>query len=224
LVSIATTAIQTLTRHQLCCISTFINILVLPFRPQSQFSLLVFLFMTFGVFIDFSIITEIFIRCTGYIENANAQDAKNPRSEPIMNKLSAIIKGSVCLLGLVGVGNFFAAPASAEQAAARGAVTLVRASGASISVSGELTLPQNAYFTTSVTVEPVFAGTSAADDETITSLVVTPGGIDVASLAGSSNVFVQAAADALIAAAGDVGATAAIIRAGAGVNGLGGLE
>ncbi len=55
-------------------------------------------------------------------------------------KLSTIIKGSVCVLGLVGVGNFFAAPANADQAAARGAVTIVRPSGSSISVSGELVL------------------------------------------------------------------------------------
>ncbi len=61
-------------------------------------------------------------------------------------KLSTIIKGSVCVLGLVGVGNFFAAPANADQAAARGAVTIVRPSGSSISVSGELVAPSGTQF------------------------------------------------------------------------------
>lgn len=143
-----------------------------------------------------------------------------------MNKLSVIIKGSICLLGLVGVGNLFAAPANAEQAAARGAVTLVRASGASVSVSGELTVPQNAYFDGPLTVTPTYDGTSAADDETIIDLTIDPGTPNVTLLSASSNPFLQSAADALDAAvtATDIGAQAAIIRAGAGVNGLGGLE
>ncbi|WP_414562020.1 MULTISPECIES: hypothetical protein [unclassified Anabaena] len=142
-----------------------------------------------------------------------------------MTKLSTIIKGSICLLGFIGVSSMLSAPANAE-AAARGAVTLVRASGASVSVSGELTLPENAYFTGALMVGANYAGTSAADDETITDIMVTPGGINVDALLGVDNPFLQAAADALIAAtgAGDIGAQAAIIRAGAGVNGLGGLE
>ncbi|MEA5605182.1 hypothetical protein [Nostoc sp. UHCC 0252] len=146
-------------------------------------------------------------------------------------KISAILKGSICLLGLVSVGNILAAPASAGQGAARGAVTLVRASGASISVSGELTLPNNAYFAAPLVVAPEYGvGTSATDDETIATLTLTPGdvaGVDADGLvAGSGNAFVQAAAAALVAAtdAADIGAQAAIIRAGAGANGLGGLE
>ncbi|MFN6527248.1 hypothetical protein [Nostoc sp. ChiSLP03a] len=141
-------------------------------------------------------------------------------------KISAIVKGSICLLGLVSVGNILAAPASAGQAAARGAVTIVRASGASVSVSGELTLPNNAYYDQDLTITPTITGTPAADDESVTSLVVSPGTPNVTNLSTSSNPFVASAAAALDAAvtAGDIGAQAAIIRAGAGSNGLGGLE
>ncbi|WP_335089067.1 hypothetical protein [Nostoc sp.] len=142
-------------------------------------------------------------------------------------KISAIVKGSICLLGLVGVGNILAAPASADQAAARGAVTIVRASGASVSVSGELALPNNAYFPGPLTITPTYGtGTAATDDETVDSLEIDPGTADVTNLSASSNPFVASAAAALDAAvtAGDIGAQAAIIRAGAGSNGLGGLE
>ncbi|MEH1923582.1 hypothetical protein [Nostoc sp.] len=142
-------------------------------------------------------------------------------------KISAILKGSICLLGLVSVGNILAAPASANQAAARGAVTLVRASGASISVSGELTLPNNAFFPGPLTITPTYgAGTAATDDETIATLEVDPGTPDTTNLSTSSNPFVASAAAALDAAVtnNDIGAQAAIIRAGAGANGLGGLE
>ncbi|MDZ8261252.1 hypothetical protein [Nostoc sp. ChiQUE01b] len=139
-------------------------------------------------------------------------------------KISAIVKGSICLLGLVGVGNILAAPASAGQSTARGAVTIVRASGASVSVSGELALPQNGYYDQPLTITPTYGGTSALDNETITDLEVDPGTPNVTLLTASSNPFVTAAAAALTAAAADVGAQAAIIRAGAGSNGLGGLE
>ncbi|MDZ8184567.1 MAG: hypothetical protein RMX96_06930 [Nostoc sp. ChiSLP02] len=139
-------------------------------------------------------------------------------------KISAIVKGSICLLGLVSVGNILAAPASAGQSAARGAVTLVRASGASISVSGELTVPQNAYYESDLKITPTYTGTSGADDEVVADLTISPGTPNTSLLTASSNPFVTSAAAALDAAAGDIGAQAAIIRAGAGVNGLGGLE
>ncbi|WP_392534916.1 hypothetical protein [Nostoc sp. C117] len=141
-------------------------------------------------------------------------------------KISVILKGSICLLGLVGVSNILAAPASAGQAAARGAVTIVRASGASVSVSGEVTLPQNGYYDQDLVITPVYGGASTTDNETITTLTVSAGTPNVTLLSASSNPFVTSAAAALDAAvtAGDIGAQAAIIRAGAGVNGLGGLE
>ncbi|MEH2080541.1 MAG: hypothetical protein V7K89_11200 [Nostoc sp.] len=141
-------------------------------------------------------------------------------------KISAIVKGSICLLSLVGVGNILAAPASADQATARGAVTIVRASGASVSISGELTLPNNAYYDQDLTITPAYTGTPTDDDESVASLVIDPGTPNVTNLSTSSNPFVASAAAALDAAvdAKDIGAQAAIIRAGAGSNGLGGLE
>ncbi|MBD2610581.1 MAG: hypothetical protein RMY62_030230 [Nostoc sp. ZfuVER08] len=87
-------------------------------------------------------------------------------------KISTIIKGSVCVLGLVGVSNFFAAPAKADQAAARGAVTIVRPSGSSISVSGEVVAAPGTDFT-DVTV--TFTGSDPGTNlETISDLTVTP--------------------------------------------------
>jgi hypothetical protein len=144
----------------------------------------------------------------------------------LIMKISAIVKGSICLLGLVGVGNILAAPASAGQATARGAVTIVRASGASVSVSGELALPQNGFYDQALTITPTYSGTAAADDEIVADLKVDPGQPNVGLLTSSSNPFVTSAALALDAAVttGNIGAQAAIIRAGAGANGLGGLE
>lgn len=140
-----------------------------------------------------------------------------------MNKLSLIIKGSISLLGLVSVGNFMAAPASADQASARGAVTVVRPSGSSISVSGEVTLPSGAYYTGDLVVAPV--GTApGTNQETVTTLTVTPGTVTPAGpVMGSGNPFLDAAAAALTGATA-IEDQAAIIRAGAGVDGLGGLE
>lgn len=164
----------------------------------------------------------MFLVSNGYIENAKINNTKGL----LIMKISAIVKGGICLLGLVGVGNILAAPASAGQAAARGSATFVRASGASSSVSGELTLPNNAFFPGPLTVTATYGGTSAAGDETVDTLAIDPGTPDITALStsSSSNPFVQAAADALTAAGTDVGAVAAIIRAGGGANGLGGLE
>ncbi|MDZ8106872.1 MAG: hypothetical protein RM338_14805 [Nostoc sp. DedQUE12a] len=88
-------------------------------------------------------------------------------------KLSTIIKGSVCVLGLVGVSNFFAAPAKADQAAARGAVTIVRPSGSSISVSGEVVAVPGADFS-SVTVAITNGANPGTNTETLDGITVTP--------------------------------------------------
>jgi hypothetical protein len=61
-------------------------------------------------------------------------------------KLSAIIKGSICLLGFAGVGNLLAAPASADQAAARAATSITTPSSFTQSVSGEVLLPGGLFF------------------------------------------------------------------------------
>jgi hypothetical protein len=138
-------------------------------------------------------------------------------------KLSTIVKGGICVLGLVGVGSIFAAPASAGQATARGAATVVRASGASVSVSGELTAPNGYMFPGALVVTPTYGGTAVADDETVATLTVTGGTPTAFATATSGNPFLDEAAAQLKAAANVVEA-ATIIRAGAGANGLGGLE
>ncbi|MEH2094823.1 hypothetical protein [Nostoc sp.] len=88
-------------------------------------------------------------------------------------KISAIVKGGICLLGLVGVGNILAAPASADQASARGAVTIVRPSGSSISVSGELVAAPGTDFTALDVVVNGGAG-EGTNQETVTGLTLTP--------------------------------------------------
>ncbi|MEH2263966.1 hypothetical protein [Nostoc sp.] len=90
-------------------------------------------------------------------------------------KISAIVKGGICLLGLVGVGNILAAPASAGQgqASARGAVTIVRPSGSSISVSGEVVAAPGTDFST---LDVVVNGNTdpGTNKEIVAGITVTP--------------------------------------------------
>ncbi|MFN6470583.1 MAG: hypothetical protein RMY36_013040 [Nostoc sp. SerVER01] len=125
-------------------------------------------------------------------------------------KLSTIIKGSVCVLGLVGVSNFFAAPAKADQAAARGAVTVVRPSGSSISVSGEVVAaPGTDFSAVSIVVDgPAGEGTN---QETVGGITVTP----VAAASAGTPTTIEAAiataiTDGAFTAVEDV---AALVRA-----------
>ncbi|MFN6564666.1 MAG: hypothetical protein RMY28_033385 [Nostoc sp. ChiSLP01] len=136
-------------------------------------------------------------------------------------KISAIVKGSVCLLGLVGVGNLFAAPANAGDAAARGAVTIVRPSGSSISVSAELTAPSAAYFTgPALTVTPTYGGVAGGNDESVVDLMIDPGA--VVNLTSPPSATIEAAIAAQIDAASftEVQDLAALVRAAS----AGGLE
>jgi hypothetical protein len=168
--------------------------------------------------IKFSVITENFLGSNGYIENAKIN---NTRSLLIM-KISAILKGSVCVLGLVGVGNFFAAPANAGDAAARGAVTIVRPSGSSISISAELTAPTSAYFTgPALVVTPAYSGTAGGNDELVDSLEIDPGAVVNLVSPPSSTIEAAIAAQIDAQAFADVQDLAALVRA-ASVNG--GLE
>ncbi|MGV0105864.1 hypothetical protein NSTCB13_04633 [Nostoc sp. DSM 114160] len=134
-------------------------------------------------------------------------------------KISAIVKGSICLLGLVGVGNILAAPANAGQAAARGAVTVVRPSGSSISVSGELVAAPGTDFT-ALDVVVNGSGSVGTDAEVVTGITLTP-------TTGTSSVTPPTTISSAIAAAIAANAPtavedlAALVRAaGAG----GGLE
>ncbi|MBD2562535.1 MULTISPECIES: hypothetical protein [Nostoc] len=116
-------------------------------------------------------------------------------------KLSTIIKGSVCVLGLVGIGNFFAAPANAGDAAARGAVTIVRPSGSSLSVSAELTAPSGAYFTgPTLVVTPTYTGVIGGNDEAVDTFTIDPGAVITLTSPPSATI------EAAIAAAIDAGA------------------
>jgi hypothetical protein len=79
-------------------------------------------------------------------------------------KVSTIIKGSICLLGFIGAGNFFTSPAHAEQAAARAAVSVTNPSSMTQSASGEVLLPSSLYF------QEIPAG----EGTTAMTLIVTP--------------------------------------------------
>jgi hypothetical protein len=81
-------------------------------------------------------------------------------------KLSAIIKGSICLLGFVGVGNLLAAPANADQAAARAATSITNPSSFTQSVSGEVLLPSGLFF----------GGADAVEADVDTGVIGTPEG------------------------------------------------
>ncbi|ODH01172.1 hypothetical protein A4S05_30100 [Nostoc sp. KVJ20] len=130
-------------------------------------------------------------------------------------KISAIVKGSICVLGLVGVGNLFAAPANAGDAAARGAVTIVRPSGSSISVSGEITAPTGTQFPGPLTITPTpGTGVVGGNDEDIASLEINPGTVE-ASVATAGSGSIESAIAELITTGAftDVQDLAALVRA-----------
>lgn len=138
------------------------------------------------------------------------------------NKLSIILRGSICLFGLVSVGNFLAAPVNAQQATARGAVSIIKPSGAFLSVSGEVTLPSGSYFDGGIKITPTYGGIIGGNDETITSLTITPGAVKTTTVS-SPNSFIDTTAN-LLNNATSVEDMTAIIRAGAGNNALGALD
>ncbi|MFS0517858.1 hypothetical protein ACEYW6_24525 [Nostoc sp. UIC 10607] len=97
----------------------------------------------------------------------------------LFRKLPLTIKRSLYLLGFISVGNLIAAPVHAQQAVARGAVSIVSPSGAYQSVSGELSLPVSNNFlnpgtNTTLTITPTFTNIGATN-ERITSLSLTVG-------------------------------------------------
>ncbi|MEJ6483952.1 hypothetical protein N0Y54_21995 [Nostoc punctiforme UO1] len=140
----------------------------------------------------------------------------------LSQKLSISLRGSICLLGLISVGNFLATPANAQQATARGAVTLIRPSGTFLSVSGEVTLPSSSYFNGGVTISPTYGGIAGGNNETINSLTITPEGIQTNALS-NPNPSINAVTN-LLNNSNSIEDLTAIIRAGAGNNGLGGLD
>ncbi|MEH1969302.1 hypothetical protein [Nostoc sp.] len=140
----------------------------------------------------------------------------------LSNKLSIILRGSICIFGLVNAGNFLAAPANAEQATARGAVSLIRPSGTFLSVSGELILPSGSYFDGGITIAPIYGGIAGGNQETITSLTITPGVVKTTTLS-SPNIFIDTAAN-LLKNSASIEDMTTIIQAGTNNNGLGALD
>lgn len=142
----------------------------------------------------------------------------------LANKLSIIFRSSICLLGVVSVGNFLVAPAHAQQARAIGAATLIRPSGSFLSVSGEILLPSGSYIDGGLTVTPSFGGVAGGNQETITGLTITPGAIRSTTISSPNTIV-----DALVTSINNSNAASieditTLIRAGAGNNGLGALD
>jgi hypothetical protein len=147
---------------------------------------------------------------------------KNKIMNDLSNKLSVIIQGSICLFSLVSVGNFLAAPVNAQQATARGAVSLIRPSGTFLSVSGEVVLPSGSYFEGGLKIAPTYGGIIGGNDETITSLTITPGVVKTTTVS-NPNQFIDTAAN-LLNNHTSIEDITTIIRASTGNNGLGALD
>lgn len=132
-----------------------------------------------------------------------------------------LINTGLIFAGLTAV---LATSANAESAI-RGSAVETRPSGSSISVSGELILPESLHFPGPLTVTPTYTG-AGTDTATIDTLGLDAGvaaAVSATTGSDSPNVFLSEAANAL-AAATAVEDQAALIRAGAGTEGLGALE
>lgn len=138
-------------------------------------------------------------------------------------KISTLVKGSICVLGLVGAGSLFAAPANAGQASASGSAVVTRMDGSVVSVSGELTLPTGMHYDTDVTVTPTYAASAVtATNETVASLTITPtsvAGTDTAT----ANPVATAVAGAITGATG-ISDQSSLIRAAGGSTGFTALD
>ncbi|AOX00458.1 hypothetical protein BJP34_14235 [Moorena producens PAL-8-15-08-1] len=132
---------------------------------------------------------------------------------------------------LINTGLIFAgltavlATSAHAESAIRGSAVETRPSGSSISVSGELILPESLHFSGPLTVTPAYtgAGTDTATIDTLTLDGTGVAAVSTTTTTDSVNPFLDAAATALGAATA-VEDQAALIRAGAGTEGLGALE
>lgn len=140
----------------------------------------------------------------------------------LSKKLSIVLRGSICLLGLVSAGNFLAAPANAQQATARGAVSLIRPSGTFLSVSGELILPSDSYFDSGITITPTYGGTVGGNNETINSLTIIPGFVKTTTPSTPNSLIDQVTTS--LDNSTSIEDITTIIRAGNGINSLGALD
>ncbi|MEH2354614.1 hypothetical protein [Nostoc sp.] len=97
----------------------------------------------------------------------------------VFRQLPGTIKRTICLLGFISLGNFIPVPVYAQEAVARGAISIVSPSGAYQSVSGELSLPVSNNFlnpgtNTTLTITPTLTNIGATNQR-ITSLSLTVG-------------------------------------------------
>ncbi|NEQ63427.1 MAG: hypothetical protein F6K53_41350 [Moorea sp. SIO4A1] len=138
-----------------------------------------------------------------------------------LNLGKILINTGLVFAGLTGL---LATSANAESAI-RGSAVETRASGSSISVSGELILPEALHFPGPLVVTPAYtgAGTNTATIDTLTLDGGTAAAVSATTTSSSTNAFLEAAATALGAATA-VEDQAALIRAGAGTEGLGALD
>jgi len=139
-----------------------------------------------------------------------------------LNLGKILINTGLVFAGLTGL---LATSANAESAI-RGSAVETRPSGSSISVSGEMILPDTLYFNGALSVTPTLTG-AGTNTATIDDLTLTPGTVEavagVADVDTSTNPFLDAAATALTDAT-TVEDQAALIRAGGGTEGLGALD
>ncbi|AFY72954.1 hypothetical protein Syn7502_00822 [Synechococcus sp. PCC 7502] len=104
-----------------------------------------------------------------------------------------------------------------------GVIQTISSGGYTSSVSGETVLPQGYFFSGSVTVSPTY-GTTAGVGNVVQTLTINPGTLTVVS---PNSTFNRAAAETLLNAANgsasiknNIDSVAAVIKAGAGINGL----
>ncbi|MFN6538365.1 MAG: hypothetical protein RM021_018720 [Nostoc sp. EkiNYC01] len=144
----------------------------------------------------------------------------------VFHQLPVTIKKTICLLGFISVGNFIAMPVYAQQAVARGAISIVSPSGAYQSVSGELSLPVSNNFlnpgtNTTLTITPTLANIGATNQR-ITSLSLTVG-TATEIITSNNNSFLNQNVQTVNNLT-SISDTASLIKTIDGTNGLGALE
>ncbi|MBW4645052.1 MAG: hypothetical protein KME23_19035 [Goleter apudmare HA4340-LM2] len=145
----------------------------------------------------------------------------------VFDQLSSAIKASACLLSVISVGNCVVAPANAQQAVVRSAVTIVRPSGAYQSLSGEVSLPEGTYFNSgsnpTLTITPTFTN-AGTNNESIQSLSISAGTPASTATINANPSVSQTGQVQTIQNVTQIEDAAALIQAGNGVPISGALE
>jgi hypothetical protein len=94
----------------------------------------------------------------------------------LFSQINVFLKSSFYVVGLVSLSNLMPTPVYAQQATARGSVTLIKPSGSFTSLSGEITVPNAMNFDSqqgfSLTVTPEISN-RGSNSEQIDSLSLT---------------------------------------------------